>query len=75
MLLQRLTHSVPGHQRDSVISQYISEDLLGCSSPDSTHLAAISQLLQTEDPHLREQLARLFNTLASLTGKYYFFCL
>ncbi|XP_064385078.1 lisH domain-containing protein ARMC9-like isoform X1 [Halichondria panicea] len=64
----RLTRSLPGNQRDSVISQYVGEDLLGCSSPNSSHLAAIIQLLQTTDHNLREQLARLFNTLASLTG-------
>ena len=66
---QRLTRSLPGNQRDSVISQYVGEDLLGCSSPNSSHLATIIQLLQTTDPSLREQLARLFNTLASLTGE------
>ncbi len=66
---QRLTRSLPGNQRDSVISQYVGEDLLGCSSPNSSHLAAIIQLLQTTDHNLREQLARLFNTLASLTGE------
>ena len=67
--LQRLTRSLPGNQRSCVLSSFIDNDLLGCSQhQDTSYQSSIIDMMQTPHPLLREQLARLFNSISSLTG-------
>ena len=67
--LQRLTRSLPGNQRSSVLSSFIDSDLLGCSQhQDTSYQSSVIDMMQTPHPLLREQLARLFNSISSLAG-------
>lgn len=63
---QRLTRSLPGTHRDAILADYIANDLLGChGNQDAAH--AMLLMLQSQDPTLRQQTARLFNTFSSLS--------
>ena len=67
--LQRLTRSLPGNQRSSVLSSFIDNDLLGCSQhQDTSYQSSIVNMMQTPHPLLQEQLARLFNSVSSLAS-------
>ncbi|XP_064642056.1 lisH domain-containing protein ARMC9-like isoform X2 [Lineus longissimus] len=61
----RLTRSLPGEQRDSVISSYINNDLLGCAQPGA-YRTTILELLTSPSEVVRQYIARLFNAFASL---------
>lgn len=66
--VQRLTRSLPGMQREAILSSYISSDLLGCVGEEgSQHVEALLTLMKSPDPTVREQLTRLFNTFSSLS--------
>ena len=66
---QRLTRSLPGNQRSSVLSSFVVNDLLGCSQhQDTSYQSSIIDTMQTSHPLLREQLARLFNSISSLAS-------
>lgn len=66
---QRLTRSLPGAQRSAVLSSFIDNDLLGCSQDvDTGYCSSIVDLMQKPHPLLREQLARLFNSISSLAS-------
>ena len=45
-----------------MLASYISNDILGCHDTQSATLT----LMQSPDPPIREQLARLLNTFSSL---------
>ena len=49
-----------------VLSSFVDNDLLGCSN--KAYLSYITDLMQTPHPLLREQLARLFNSISSLAS-------
>ena len=68
ILIQRLTRSLPGGQRDSILSSYISNDLLGCGQGEGLgdHTSSILALTKSTNSAVREQIARLFNTFSSL---------
>ncbi|NXC01866.1 ARMC9 protein, partial [Orthonyx spaldingii] len=65
----RLTTSYPGEQRDTVMQAYISNDLLDCHSSCQR---SVLQLLYSKSEIVRQYMARLINTFASLTeGRVY----
>ncbi|XP_065842668.1 lisH domain-containing protein ARMC9-like [Oscarella lobularis] len=61
----RLTKSVAGEQRDTVIRSYVEQDLLGCNQ-QSSHNDTMSSNLRSKAVLVREYTARLYNTVASL---------
>ncbi|NXF94334.1 ARMC9 protein, partial [Eubucco bourcierii] len=68
-LLQRLTTSDPGEQRDAVLQAYISNDLLDCHSNCQKN---VFQLLYSKSEVVRQYMARLINAFASLAeGRVY----
>ncbi|XP_061680518.1 lisH domain-containing protein ARMC9 isoform X3 [Syngnathoides biaculeatus] len=58
----RLTRSLPGEQRDTVLQAYISNDLL---ERKSTKQETILHLLTSKNEMVRQYMARLINTFAS----------
>ncbi|XP_061634199.1 lisH domain-containing protein ARMC9 isoform X5 [Phyllopteryx taeniolatus] len=58
----RLTRSLPGEQRDTVLQAYISNDLL---ERNSTKQETILHLLTSKNEMVRQYMARLINTFAS----------
>lgn len=68
--MQRLTQSLPGTQRDAILTSYISNDLLDCHGKQlgSDNPLSILVLMRSPDLGTREQLARLFNTFSSLAS-------
>ncbi|XP_077998887.1 lisH domain-containing protein ARMC9-like isoform X2 [Glandiceps talaboti] len=61
----RLTRSQSGDQRDSIISAYCSNDLLGCAQRGD-YQEQILDLLSSPQEGVRQYIARLFNAFASL---------
>ncbi|KAI6654686.1 LisH domain-containing protein ARMC9 isoform X2 [Oopsacas minuta] len=61
-LRTRLTHSLPGEQRDAVLNAYIREDILGIRLDSQTCLLP----LLYADSVTKEALSRLLNALGSL---------
>ncbi|XP_037530501.1 lisH domain-containing protein ARMC9 [Nematolebias whitei] len=59
----RLTRSLPGEQRDTVLQAYISNDLLECYS---TKKKTVLHLMRSTNEVVRQYLARLINAFASL---------
>uniref|UniRef100_A0A8C5DX00 LisH domain-containing protein ARMC9 n=1 Tax=Gouania willdenowi TaxID=441366 RepID=A0A8C5DX00_GOUWI len=65
----RLTRSLPGEQRDTVLQAYISNDLL---ERDSTKQNTVLYLLRSTNEIVRQYMARLINAFASLAeGRVY----
>ncbi|XP_029003860.1 lisH domain-containing protein ARMC9 isoform X2 [Betta splendens] len=65
----RLTRSLPGEQRDTVLQAYISNDLLECYSAKQ---ATVLHLLKSKNEIVRQYMARLINAFASLAeGRVY----
>ncbi|XP_035747104.1 lisH domain-containing protein ARMC9 isoform X9 [Egretta garzetta] len=65
----RLTTSYPGEQRDTVLQAYISNDLLDCHSNCQR---SVLKLLHSKSEVVRQYMARLVNTFASLAeGRVY----
>ncbi|XP_041861320.1 lisH domain-containing protein ARMC9 isoform X2 [Melanotaenia boesemani] len=65
----RLTRSLPGEQRDTVLQAYISNDLL---ERYSTKQKTVLHLLRSTNKTVQQYMARLINTFASLAeGRVY----
>ncbi|XP_030583081.1 lisH domain-containing protein ARMC9 isoform X2 [Archocentrus centrarchus] len=65
----RLTHSLPGEQRDTVLQAYISNDLLECYS---TNEPTVLHLMRSSNEIVCQYMARLINAFASLAdGRVY----
>uniref|UniRef100_A0A8C4DRI6 LisH domain-containing protein ARMC9 n=1 Tax=Dicentrarchus labrax TaxID=13489 RepID=A0A8C4DRI6_DICLA len=65
----RLTRSLPGEQRDTVLQAYISNDLL---ERYSTKQKTVLDLLRSKNEIVRQYMARLINAFASLAeGRVY----
>uniref|UniRef100_A0AAQ6IVA6 LisH domain-containing protein ARMC9 n=1 Tax=Anabas testudineus TaxID=64144 RepID=A0AAQ6IVA6_ANATE len=65
----RLTRSLPGEQRDTVLQAYISNDLLECYS---TKQRTVLHLLRSKNEIVCQYMARLINAFASLAeGRVY----
>ncbi|XP_035764149.1 lisH domain-containing protein ARMC9 isoform X2 [Neolamprologus brichardi] len=65
----RLTRSLPGEQRDTVLQAYISNDLLECYS---TKEKTVLHLMRSTNEIVRQYMARLINAFASLAeGRVY----
>lgn len=65
----RLTRSLPGEQRDTVLQAYISNDLL---ERYSTKQKVVLHLLRSTNEIVRQYMARLINAFASLAeGRVY----
>ncbi|XP_061594464.1 lisH domain-containing protein ARMC9 isoform X2 [Cololabis saira] len=65
----RLTRSLPGEQRDTMLQAYISNDLLGCYS---TKQNTVLHLMRSTNEFVRQSMARLINAFASLAeGRVY----
>ncbi|XP_006171183.1 lisH domain-containing protein ARMC9 isoform X2 [Tupaia chinensis] len=65
----RLTTSLPGEQRETVLQAYISNDLLDCHSHNQR---SVLQLLHSKSEVVRQYMARLLNAFASLAqGRLY----
>ncbi|XP_068599343.1 lisH domain-containing protein ARMC9 [Brachionichthys hirsutus] len=65
----RLTRSLHGEQRDTVLQAYVSNDLLERSS---TEQKAVLHLIRSKSEIVREYVARLINAFASLAeGRVY----
>ncbi|XP_028259331.1 lisH domain-containing protein ARMC9-like isoform X2 [Parambassis ranga] len=65
----RLTHSLPGEQRDTVLQAYISNDLL---ERYSTEQKTVLHLMRSTNQTVRQYMARLINAFASLAeGRVY----
>uniref|UniRef100_A0A3B5A7X6 LisH domain-containing protein ARMC9 n=1 Tax=Stegastes partitus TaxID=144197 RepID=A0A3B5A7X6_9TELE len=65
----RLTRSLPGEQRDTVLQAYISNDLL---ERYSTKQKTVLHLLRSTNDIVRQYMARLINAFASLAeGRVY----
>ncbi|XP_020780422.2 lisH domain-containing protein ARMC9 isoform X2 [Boleophthalmus pectinirostris] len=65
----RLTRSLPGEQRDTVLQAYISNDLLDRFSNDQT---TVLHLMWSRNDIVRQFMARLINAFASLAeGRVY----
>ncbi|TKS74409.1 LisH domain-containing protein ARMC9 [Collichthys lucidus] len=65
----RLTRSLPGEQRDTVLQAYISNDLL---ERYSTKQKTVLDLMRSSDEIVRQYMARLINAFASLAeGRIY----
>ncbi|XP_048780647.2 lisH domain-containing protein ARMC9-like isoform X2 [Ostrea edulis] len=60
----RLTQSNP-QQRDTTMTAYRDNDLLGCAKPGA-HRTAVLGLLTSSDDMVKQTAARLFNAFASL---------
>ena len=61
--------SRPGEQRDTVLQDYISNDLLTCRKhfPQAANAGfQMLSLLESDDLVVRQYAVRLYNTLASL---------
>uniref|UniRef100_A0A3Q3FCS1 LisH domain-containing protein ARMC9 n=1 Tax=Kryptolebias marmoratus TaxID=37003 RepID=A0A3Q3FCS1_KRYMA len=59
----RLTRSLPGEQRDTVLQAYITNDLLDCYS---TKQKTVLHLMRSTNEVVRQYMARLINAFASL---------
>ncbi|KAM7387963.1 hypothetical protein PAMP_024167 [Pampus punctatissimus] len=59
----RLTRSLPGEQRETVLQAYISNDLLDCYS---TKRQTVLHLIRSKNCIVRQYMARLINAFASL---------
>ncbi|KAM9460904.1 lisH domain-containing protein ARMC9 isoform 1-T1 [Clarias gariepinus] len=65
----RLTRSIQGEQRDTVLQAFISNDLLNCYT---TKQKSVVYLIKSKNETVRQCTARLFNTFASLSeGRVY----
>ncbi|XP_070764916.1 lisH domain-containing protein ARMC9 isoform X3 [Enoplosus armatus] len=65
----RLTRSLPGEQRDTVLQAYISNDLL---ERYSTKQKTVLHLMRSKNEIVRQYMARLINAFASLAeGRVY----
>ncbi|XP_045337645.1 lisH domain-containing protein ARMC9 isoform X3 [Leopardus geoffroyi] len=65
----RLTTSLPGEQRETVLEAYIGNDLLDCHSHGQR---SVLQLLHSKSEVVRQYMARLINAFASLAeGRLY----
>ncbi|KAB5559027.1 hypothetical protein PHYPO_G00024120 [Pangasianodon hypophthalmus] len=65
----RLTRSVQGEQRDTVLQAFISNDLLNCYT---TKQKSVVHLIRSKNETVRQYTARLLNTFASLSeGRVY----
>uniref|UniRef100_A0A3B5QQ35 LisH domain-containing protein ARMC9 n=1 Tax=Xiphophorus maculatus TaxID=8083 RepID=A0A3B5QQ35_XIPMA len=65
----RITRSLPGEQRDTVLQAYISNDLLECYS---TNKKTVLHLMKSGNEVVRQYTARLINAFASLAeGRIY----
>uniref|UniRef100_A0A3P9NMN7 LisH domain-containing protein ARMC9 n=1 Tax=Poecilia reticulata TaxID=8081 RepID=A0A3P9NMN7_POERE len=65
----RITRSLPGEQRDTVLQAYISNDLLGRYS---TNTKTVLHLMKSANEVVRQYTARLINAFASLAeGRIY----
>ncbi|MGH0134046.1 UNVERIFIED_CONTAM: hypothetical protein FKN15_011805 [Acipenser sinensis] len=65
----RLTRSLHGEQRETVLQAYIGNDLLDCHS---NHQRNVLQLLNSKSELVRQYMARLINAFASLAdGRMY----
>ncbi|KAL7855352.1 hypothetical protein SRHO_G00175420 [Serrasalmus rhombeus] len=65
----RLTRSLQGEQRDTVLQAYISNDLLNCCH---TKQKTVLHLVKSKDEIVRQYTARLINAFASLSeGRMY----
>uniref|UniRef100_A0A8D3C8R2 LisH domain-containing protein ARMC9 n=1 Tax=Scophthalmus maximus TaxID=52904 RepID=A0A8D3C8R2_SCOMX len=65
----RLTRSLAGEQRDTVVQAYISNDLLECYS---TKQKPVLHLMRSKNEIVRQYMARLINAFASLAeGRVY----
>ncbi|XP_023258468.1 lisH domain-containing protein ARMC9 isoform X2 [Seriola lalandi dorsalis] len=65
----RLTRSLPGEQRDTVLQAYISNDLL---ERYSTKQKSVLHLMRSKNEIVRQYMARLINAFASLAeGRVY----
>ncbi|XP_058494292.1 lisH domain-containing protein ARMC9 isoform X1 [Solea solea] len=65
----RLTRSLPGEQRDTVLQAYISNDLLERYSPKQD---TVLQSIRSENEIVRQYMARLINAFASFAlGRVY----
>uniref|UniRef100_A0A671Z4I2 LisH domain-containing protein ARMC9 n=1 Tax=Sparus aurata TaxID=8175 RepID=A0A671Z4I2_SPAAU len=68
-LCWRLTRSLPGEQRDTVLQAYISNDLL---ERYSTKQKTVLHLIRSKNEIVRQYVARLINAFASLAeGRVY----
>uniref|UniRef100_A0A674MY74 LisH domain-containing protein ARMC9 n=1 Tax=Takifugu rubripes TaxID=31033 RepID=A0A674MY74_TAKRU len=59
----RLTRSLPGEQRDTVLQAYINNDLLECHSAKQK---TVLHLMASDNEIIRHNMARLLNAFASL---------
>ncbi|XP_024909829.1 lisH domain-containing protein ARMC9 isoform X3 [Cynoglossus semilaevis] len=65
----RLTRSLPGEQRDTVLQAYISNDLLERYSAEQT---TVLHLIRSKDEIVQQYMARLINAFASFAeGRVY----
>ncbi|XP_075878712.1 lisH domain-containing protein ARMC9 isoform X3 [Nelusetta ayraudi] len=65
----RLTRSLPGEQRDTVLQAYISNDLLECHDAKQKR---VLHLINASNDSVRQYMARLINAFASLAeGRVY----
>ncbi|XP_076879976.1 lisH domain-containing protein ARMC9 isoform X2 [Brachyhypopomus gauderio] len=65
----RLTRSLPGEQRDTVLQAFISHDLLDINTAKQE---TVLHLIRSENQMVRQYLARLINAFASLSeGRMY----
>ncbi|KAL7867002.1 hypothetical protein AOLI_G00148160 [Acnodon oligacanthus] len=65
----RLTHSLQGEQRDTVLQAYISNDLLNCCNMKQK---TVLHLIKSKNEIVRQYMARLINAFASLSeGRMY----
>uniref|UniRef100_A0A1A8D1P9 LisH domain-containing protein ARMC9 n=2 Tax=Nothobranchius kadleci TaxID=1051664 RepID=A0A1A8D1P9_NOTKA len=59
----RLTRSLPGEQRDTVLQGFISNDLLKCYNPNQK---TVLDMMRSNNEVVRQYTARLINAFASL---------
>lgn len=62
----RLTRSVSGEQRDTVVDAFISNDLFGCRPVSKQNGYSLVQLLRSPNTVVRQYTARLYNAICSL---------
>ncbi|XP_067370792.1 lisH domain-containing protein ARMC9 isoform X2 [Channa argus] len=68
----RLTRSLPGEQRDTVLQAYVTNDLLECYSTRQAKQRTVLYLLRSKNEIVRQYMARLINAFASLAeGRVY----
>uniref|UniRef100_A0A8B9L0F9 LisH domain-containing protein ARMC9 n=1 Tax=Astyanax mexicanus TaxID=7994 RepID=A0A8B9L0F9_ASTMX len=60
----RLTRTVQGEQRDTVLQAYISNDLLNCCKPKQK---SVLQLIRSNNEIVQQYTARLINAFASVS--------